>query len=48
MAHVPNVRQTICKLRTARKPQGLLAFDIDARRPAPGNEWSCMSIPAKY
>src|SRR5665213_1808360 len=45
MAHVPNVRQTISELRTALKPEGLLVFDIDARKPAPGNEWFLYEHP---
>ena len=45
MAHVPNVRQTISELRTALKPEGLLVFDIDARKPAPGNEWFLYENP---
>ncbi len=39
MAHVPDIQQTITQLRRALKPDGLLVFDIDARKPASGNEW---------
>ncbi|WCS22786.1 class I SAM-dependent methyltransferase [Methylobacterium sp. NMS14P] len=39
MAHVPNAVSSISQLRKALKPDGLLIFDIDARRPAPGDEW---------
>jgi 2-polyprenyl-3-methyl-5-hydroxy-6-metoxy-1,4-benzoquinol methylase len=45
MAHVPNVRQTISEIRTALKPDGLLVFDIDARKPAPRNEWFLYEHP---
>jgi 2-polyprenyl-3-methyl-5-hydroxy-6-metoxy-1,4-benzoquinol methylase len=45
MAHVPNVRQTVSELRVALKPEGLLVFDIDARKPAPGNEWFLYEHP---
>jgi 2-polyprenyl-3-methyl-5-hydroxy-6-metoxy-1,4-benzoquinol methylase len=45
MAHVPDVRQTISELRAALKPGGLLVFDIDARKPAPGNEWFLYQHP---
>lgn len=45
MAHVPDVRQTVSELRGALRPGGLLVFDIDARKPAPGNEWFLYQHP---
>ena len=45
MAHVPDVLQTVSELRAALKPGGLLIFDIDARKPAPGNEWFLYQHP---
>jgi SAM-dependent methyltransferase len=45
MAHVPDVRQTVSELRAALRPGGLLVFDIDARKPAPGNEWFLYQHP---
>jgi 2-polyprenyl-3-methyl-5-hydroxy-6-metoxy-1,4-benzoquinol methylase len=45
MAHVPDVLQTVSELRGALKPGGLLVFDIDARKPAPGNEWFLYQHP---
>jgi SAM-dependent methyltransferase len=45
MAHVPDVRQTVSELRGSLRPGGLLVFDIDARRPAPGNEWFLYQHP---
>ena len=45
MAHVPDVRQTVSELRCALRPGGLLVFDIDARKPAPGNEWFLYQHP---
>jgi 2-polyprenyl-3-methyl-5-hydroxy-6-metoxy-1,4-benzoquinol methylase len=45
MAHVPDVSQTVSELRAALRPGGLLVFDIDARKPAPGNEWFLYQHP---
>jgi SAM-dependent methyltransferase len=45
MAHVPDVRQAVAELRGALRPGGLLVFDIDARKPAPGNEWFLYQHP---
>jgi SAM-dependent methyltransferase len=45
MAHVPDVLRTVSELRAALKPGGLLIFDIDARKPTPGNEWFLYQHP---
>ena len=45
MAHVPDIPQTVSRLRSALRPGGLLVFDIDARGPTPGNEWFLYGHP---